>query len=115
MFSSFSLLFCCSLNFHGNKSFKILTSCHGASGVYTLQAEFDILFISVFPYIIIKETRSSCLVLTVVTDCSKSSSSDGRNQLSGCAMMMKTVIEATNLQLSFKIKHEEKVFSHLVC
>lgn len=77
MFSPFSLLFCCSLNIHGNKSFKILTSCHGASGVYTLQAEFDILFISVFPYIIIKETRSSCLMLTAVTDCSKFSYSDG--------------------------------------
>lgn len=106
MFSSFSLLFCCSLNFHGNKSFKILTSCHGASGVYTLQAEFDILFISVFPYIIIKETRSSSLMLTVVTDCSRFRYSDGEKQISSCAMMMKTVIKATNLEISFKIEHK---------
>lgn len=106
MFSSFSLLFCCSLNFHGNKSFKILTSCQGASGVYTLQAEFDILFISVFPYIIIKETRSSCLMLTVVTDCSNFSYSDGEKLFSSCAMMMKTVVKAANLEISLKIKHK---------
>lgn len=68
MFSSFSLLFCCSLNFHENKSFKILTSCHGASGVYTLQAELDILFIRVFSYVIIKDTHWSSLTPTVVTD-----------------------------------------------
>lgn len=110
MFSSFSRLFCCSLNFHENKSFKILTSCHGASGVYTLQAEFDILFISVFPYIIIKETRSSCLTLTVVTDWSNFSCSDGRNPFSGCAMMMKTAIKATYLEILLKIKHKENVF-----
>lgn len=104
MFSSFSLLFCCSLNFHENKSFKIPRSCHGASGVYTLQAEFDILFISVFPYIIIKETRSSCLMLTVVTDCSKFSYV-GETSFS-CAMMMKTVIKATDLEILFKMKHK---------
>lgn len=40
---------------HENKSFKILMSCHGVFQVHILKAHFYILFINVFPYIIIME------------------------------------------------------------
>ena len=40
---------------HENKSFKILMSCQGVFQVHILKAHFYILFINVFPYIIIME------------------------------------------------------------